>query len=41
MTPEEHKERHIKLHNNLDELIVDFVTQAERPLRKTSILELI
>lgn len=41
MTPEEHKKRHIVLHNSLDELAVDFISITEKKLSETSISELI
>jgi len=28
VTPKEHKERHVELHKNLDELFADFITHA-------------
>ena len=41
MTKEEHKQRHIKLHENLDELIGDYISQTKKMLSKTTIMELI
>lgn len=41
MTPEEHKQRHIKLHESLDELLADFIQQSEGPILDLPILDLI
>lgn len=43
MTPEEHKEKHIKLHNSLDELFADFIKQHPDTVRflEKPIIELI
>ena len=40
MTPEEHKERHIKLHKKLDEPFADFISNTEGRTTNT-ILDLI
>ncbi len=40
MTPKEHKERHIKLHKNLDELFADFIAHTDGRTTNT-ILDLI
>ena len=39
MTLKEHKERHLKLHEELDELIADFITHNEKSLSDTTIME--
>lgn len=41
MTPEEHKQRHAELHQNLDELVADFIIDTDKLPSKTNILELI
>lgn len=41
MTPEEHKERHIKLHKMFDELLADFIGDTGKMPSKTPILELL
>ena len=40
MTKEEHIQKHIELHNSLDELIADFLTHNNRLLSKTTVMEL-
>jgi len=40
MTKEEHIQKHIELHNNLDILIADFITHTNKLLSKTTVLEL-
>ncbi len=30
LTPEEHRERHVLLHKNLDELAADFIAQTTK-----------
>lgn len=38
MTPEEHKQRHIQLHNSFDELFADFIGHTGRlPIQTTLI----
>lgn len=41
MTPKEHKQRHIKLHRALDELIVDFINHPQNLPSKTTVIELL
>lgn len=42
MTPyEKHKEVHVKLHQNLDELVADFIRHTKSFPSETTILELI
>lgn len=41
MTPKEHKKRHEELHNNLDELVADFIMNTGSLPSKTTVLELI
>lgn len=40
MTKEEHRERHIKLHRNLDELAADFIEQEGKRISQVTVLEL-
>jgi hypothetical protein len=40
MTKEEHRKRHIELHNALDELIADFITHTDILPSKTTLTEL-
>jgi hypothetical protein len=40
MTLEEHKERHIQLHKQLDELVADFISVTEKLPSKHTIMEL-
>lgn len=40
MTKEEHRERHIKLHKALDELMADFASHTRRGFTDTSVMEL-
>lgn len=40
MTPQEHKERHIALHKNLDELIADFINHTGKLPSQSSVMEL-
>ena len=40
MTKEEHIQKHLELHHNLDLLIADFITHNDRLLSKTTVLEL-
>ncbi len=37
---EKHKQLHIKLHQNLDELIADWLSQTEKLPSKSTVLEL-
>jgi hypothetical protein len=39
MTPEEHKQRHEKLHKALDELLKDFIVHTGKMPSKTSLIE--
>jgi len=39
MTSEEHKERHVILHQMLDELVADFIRHTEKRPSKTSLFE--
>jgi len=39
MTKEEHKQRHIELHRNLDELLADWISQTQGLPSKASVLE--
>jgi len=41
MNPEEHKEKHIKLHKSFDELTADYVSHTEKLLSETTVMELI
>jgi hypothetical protein len=41
MTPEEHKDRHILLHQHFDELLADFIWQTDSLPSQTTLLELI
>jgi hypothetical protein len=41
LTPEQHKARHKLLHENLDELIADWIWQTKALPSKNSILDLI
>jgi len=41
MNHEEHKERHIKLHASLDELVADFIMHTEKRPSQSTVLELI
>ena len=41
LTPKRHKQRHIRLHGALDELVADFVTHTEKSLGKATVLDLI
>lgn len=41
MTTEEHKQRHIELHQALDELVADFVNHTEKLLSTTTVMELV
>lgn len=41
MNPEEHKEKHIKLHKSFDELVADYVSHTEKLLSETTVMELI
>lgn len=40
MTPEEHKQAHIKLHKSLDLLITDFILHTGKTPGKTTVYEL-
>jgi len=40
MTTEEHKDRHILLHQHLDELVADWITETQGLPSKCSVLEL-
>ena len=40
MTKEEHIEKHIELHKNLDILASDFITHTKKWLSKTTVIEL-
>ena len=41
MNEEEHKERHIKLHDSLDELVADLISHTEKLPSETTVMELI
>jgi hypothetical protein len=41
LTLKEHKERHLKLHQALDELLADFIDHTGKYLSNTSIMELL
>ena len=41
MTPEEHRQEHIRLHKAFDELTADFLTHTEKLPSKTTVMELI
>ena len=41
ITLEQHKERHVFLHNCLDELLADFITHTEHRPSETTILKLL
>lgn len=41
MTNKEHKERHVLLHNHLDELIADFIRHTKHRLTEASIMTLV
>jgi len=41
MTKEEHKDRHILLHQHLDELVADWISKTEGYPSKSSITDLI
>lgn len=40
MTKEKHKERHLELHKNLDELIADYIMHNDKMLTETTVFEL-
>lgn len=40
MTPEEHREEHIRLHRALDSLLADFIFHTGKSPTKTTIMEL-
>ena len=40
MTKEDHKQRHIELHNRLDELLADYIGHTGNLLSKTTLLEI-
>jgi len=41
MTTEEHRLKHVSLHENLDELIADFISHTGKLPSKTNLIELI
>lgn len=41
MTREEHIEKHKQLHNALDELVADYITQTGKRLTTSNLMELI
>lgn len=41
MTPQEHKDLHIELHQKLDELVADFIRHTDALPSRNTILELI
>jgi hypothetical protein len=40
MTPHETKGRHVELHRNLDELIACYISETEKLLSNTTVMEL-
>lgn len=40
MSPEQHKKRHLELHNALDELAADMLNQTDRLPSNTSVMDL-
>ena len=41
MTHQEHIERHKELHKKIDELVADYISNQEKGLEETSVMELI
>lgn len=41
MTKKEHTDKHIKLHQKLDELIADYISCTNKTLSESSIMDLI
>ena len=41
LTQKDHKERHIELHKELDELIADYITVTGKRISNSTILELV